>query len=75
MKIKKLEMTAAQKTYELVVDLNLGAVSFDQYRIKNDKEQMLHVINTPRYDEGNEDLFMLSYINVSNFKIFFKLVS
>lgn len=63
-KIKKLELTAAQRTYELVADLKLGAVSFDQFRIKNEKEQMLQVINTPRYDSGNEYLFSLSYTNV-----------
>lgn len=62
-KVKKLEMTAAQRTYELKVDLKLGAVSFDQYRMKNEKENMLQVINTPRYDSGNEYLFILSYTN------------
>lgn len=65
MKIKKLELTAAQKTYELNVDLKLGAVSFDQFRVKNEKEMMLQVINTPRYDSGNQYLFTLSYVNVS----------
>lgn len=67
-KVKKLEMTAAQRTYELKVDLKLGAVSFDQFRIKNEKEQMLQVIHTPRYDSGNEYLFLLSYTNVSSRK-------
>lgn len=64
-KIKKLEMMAAQRTYELVVDLKLGAVSFDQFRLKNEKEMMLQVVNTPRYDTGNECLFTLNYTNVS----------
>jgi vacuolar protein sorting-associated protein 13A/C len=64
-KIKKLEMTAAQKTYELNIDLKLGAVSFDQFRTKNEKEMMLQVINTPRYDSSNQYLFTLSYTNVS----------
>lgn len=62
-KVKKFEMNAAQRTYELKVDLKLGAVSFDQYRIKNEKEIMLQVINTPRYDSSFEYLFALSYIN------------
>ncbi|XP_070507341.1 intermembrane lipid transfer protein Vps13 isoform X3 [Chironomus tepperi] len=62
-KVKKLEMNAAQRTYELKVDLKLGAVSFDQYRLKNEKEIMLQVINTPRYDSSFEYLFALSYIN------------
>lgn len=65
MKIKKLEMTAAQRTYELKVDLKLGAVSFDQFRMKNDQYTTLQVINTPRYDSGFEYLFTLSYTNVS----------
>lgn len=68
-KIKKLEMTAAQRTYELKVDLKLGAVSFDQFRMKNDQETMLQVINTPRYDSGFEYLFTLSYTNVSTYLI------
>lgn len=65
-KVKKLELTAAQRTYELKVDVKLGAVSFDQYRMKNEKEMMLQVIDTPRYDSGFEYLFTLSYTNVSN---------
>jgi vacuolar protein sorting-associated protein 13A/C len=64
-KVKKLEMTAAQRTYELNVDLKLGAVSFDQFRMKNEKESMLQVINTPRYASGEDYLFTLSYTNVS----------
>jgi vacuolar protein sorting-associated protein 13A/C len=65
MKVKKFEMTAAQKTYELKVDLKLGAISFDHYREKNEKETRLQVINTPRYDKNFEYLFELSYTNVS----------
>ncbi|KAG5677846.1 hypothetical protein PVAND_007566 [Polypedilum vanderplanki] len=63
MKITKLEMTAAQLTYEMKVDLKLGAISFDQYRMKNEKEMILQVINTPRYDTNFEYLFTLSYTN------------
>lgn len=69
-KVKKLEMTAAQKTYELNVDLKLGAISFDHYRVKNEKETKLQVIDTPRYDNNFEYLFTLSYTNVSMFKVF-----
>lgn len=65
MKVKKFEMTAAQKTYELNVNLKLGAISFDHYRVKNEKEMMLQVINTPCYDSDFEYLFQLSYTNVS----------
>lgn len=72
-KVKKLEMTAAQRTYELKVDLKLGAVSFDQFRMKNEREQMLQVINTPRYDSGEDYLFTLSYTNVINL-IFYRLI-
>lgn len=64
-KVKKLELTAAQRTYELKVDLKLGAVSFDHFRRRNEKEMMLQVINTPRYESGFEYLFTLSYTNVS----------
>lgn len=66
MKIKNFELIAAQRTYELKVDLKLGAVSFDQYRMRNEKEMMLQVINTPRYDTNLENLFTLCYTNVSN---------
>lgn len=69
MKVKKFEMTAAQRTYELRVDLKLGAISFDHYRVKNEKEMMLQVINTPSYDSDFEYLFKLAYTNVS--KTFF----
>jgi vacuolar protein sorting-associated protein 13A/C len=65
MKIKKLEMSAAQRTYELKVDVKLGAVSFDHYRMRNEKEMMLQVIDTPSYDTSFEHLFTLSYMNVS----------
>lgn len=67
-KIKKLEMTAAQRTYELKIDLKLGAVSFDQFRMKNEKETRVPVINTPRYETGFEYLFTLSYTNVSYYR-------
>lgn len=63
-KIKKLEMNMAQKTYELNVALKLGAIAFDQYRWRNEKEKVLNVINTPAYD-NNTDLFTLDYTNVS----------
>lgn len=72
MKVKKFEMTAAQRTYELRVDLKLGAISFDHYRVKNEKEMMLQVINTPSYDSDFEYLFKLAYTNVS--KTFFFLL-
>lgn len=72
-KIKKLELTAAQRTYEMKIDVKLGAVSFDQFRIKNEKEMMLQVINTPRYESGFEYLFELNYTNVSFF-IFLRLL-
>jgi vacuolar protein sorting-associated protein 13A/C len=65
MKVKKFELTAAQKTYELNVDLKLGAISFDHFRVRNEKETRLQVIDTPRYDNDFEYLFTLSYINVS----------
>lgn len=67
-KVKKFELTAAQKTYELNVDLKLGAISFDHYRIRNEKETRLQVIDTPRYDNDFEYLFTLAYTNVSIFQ-------
>lgn len=63
-KVKKFEMTAAQKTYELNVNLKLGAISFDHYRVKNEKEMNLQVINTPSYERDYEYLFELCYTNV-----------
>lgn len=72
-KVKKFELTAAQKTYELNVDLKLGAISFDHFRVRNDNETRLQVIDTPRYDNNFEYLFTLAYTNV-NIKIYFKLI-
>lgn len=66
-KVKRLEMKMTQQTYELKVDLKLGAVSFDQYRLKNNVESVLNVINTPRYDSNFDDLFTLNYTNVSGY--------
>ena len=64
-KVKRLEMKMTQQTYELKVDLKLGAVSFDQYRLKNNVESVLNVINTPRYVSNFDYLFTLNYTNVS----------
>jgi len=64
-KVSKLEVTAAQRTYEMKVDIKLGAVSFDHFRIKNEQEQVVQVINTPKAKENSDYLFTLSYFNVS----------
>ncbi|XP_058466266.1 intermembrane lipid transfer protein Vps13 isoform X2 [Malaya genurostris] len=62
-KVKQLEMTMVQRTYDLKVALKLGAVTLDQFRIKNEQEKILNVIQTPKYDDNDDYLFTLSYTN------------
>ncbi|XP_058837903.1 intermembrane lipid transfer protein Vps13 isoform X2 [Topomyia yanbarensis] len=62
-KVKQLEMTMVQRTYDLKVALKLGAVTLDQFRIKNDHENILNVIQTPKYDDNDDYLFTLNYTN------------
>ena len=62
-KAKQLEMNMTQRTYDLKVDLKLGAVSFDHYRWRNEKEKIFNVINTPTYDNNFDYLFTLNYTN------------
>lgn len=59
-KIKKFEMKALQKSYELNIDLRLGGINFDQFR--DSQQQKVQVIHTPKY-ESFEYLFSLSYVN------------
>jgi vacuolar protein sorting-associated protein 13A/C len=61
-KMEKFELKAVQKSYELNIDLKLGAISFDQFRTKNSQQKKVQVINTPRYD-SSEYLFTLNYVN------------
>lgn len=63
MKVKKLEMKVSQMTYELNLSLRLGAVALDHFRVLNEQEQMIEVINTPRDESSFEYLFSLNYIN------------
>lgn len=60
-KAKQLEMNMTQRTYDLKVDLKLGAVSFDHYRWQKEKENVVNVINTPTYDKNFDYLFTLNY--------------
>ena len=62
--VRQLEMTVVQRTYDLKVALKLGAVMLDQFRIKNEKEKVLNVINTPKYVDNDEFLFTVAYTNV-----------
>ncbi|XP_055620155.1 intermembrane lipid transfer protein Vps13 isoform X3 [Toxorhynchites rutilus septentrionalis] len=60
-KVKQLEVNMVQRTYDLKVALKLGAVTLDQFRVRNDQEHILNVIQTPKYDDNNDYLFMLNY--------------
>lgn len=62
-RIKKLEISCTQRTFDLKVDLKLGAVSFDHYRVKNEQKLILKVINTPGFESDLEYLLTLSYLN------------
>uniref|UniRef100_A0AAG5D0Y8 Vacuolar protein sorting-associated protein 13 n=1 Tax=Anopheles atroparvus TaxID=41427 RepID=A0AAG5D0Y8_ANOAO len=62
-KVKHLEMTMVQRTYDLKVALKLGAVTLDQFRWRNEQERVLHVIQTPKYDNNDDYLFTVNYNN------------
>ncbi|XP_065079310.1 intermembrane lipid transfer protein Vps13 isoform X3 [Ochlerotatus camptorhynchus] len=63
-KVKQLEMNMVQRTYDLKVDLKLGAVTLDQFRVRNEQEKVLNVIQTPKYEDDDDDyLFTLNYTN------------
>ncbi|XP_055538544.1 intermembrane lipid transfer protein Vps13 isoform X2 [Wyeomyia smithii] len=62
-KVKQLEMNMVQRTYDLKVDLKLGAVTLDQFRTRNEQERVLNVIQTPKYDDNDDYLFTLNYTN------------
>ncbi|XP_052870380.1 intermembrane lipid transfer protein Vps13 [Anopheles cruzii] len=62
-KFKQLEMTMVQRTYDLKLALKLGAVTLDQFRWRNDKELILNVIQTPKYDCDDAYLFSVDYTN------------
>lgn len=64
-KVKQLEMTMVQRTYDLKVALKLGAVTLDQFRWRNEQERVLNVIQTPKYDNNDDYLFTVNYSNVS----------
>lgn len=66
-KVKQVELNLVQKTYEMKVDIRLGAVSVNQYRKENDEEKVLDVISTPKYDSSSDYLFMLNYLSVRRF--------
>uniref|UniRef100_A0A182VBQ3 Vacuolar protein sorting-associated protein 13 n=1 Tax=Anopheles merus TaxID=30066 RepID=A0A182VBQ3_ANOME len=62
-KVKQLEMTMVQRTYDLKVALKLGAVTLDQFRWRNEQERVLNVIQTPKYDNNDDYLFTVNYSN------------
>ncbi|EAL40459.3 AGAP005082-PA [Anopheles gambiae str. PEST] len=62
-KVKQLEMTMVQRTYDLKVALKLGAITLDQFRWRNEQERVLNVIQTPKYDNNDDYLFTVNYSN------------
>lgn len=60
--VLQLEMSAVQRTYDMKVELKLGAIQLDQHRRKNGIEENISVINTPRFGD-TEYLFVLKYMN------------
>ncbi|XP_029725509.1 intermembrane lipid transfer protein Vps13 isoform X2 [Aedes albopictus] len=62
-KVKQLEMNMVQRTYDLKVALKLGAVTLDQFRVRNEQENVLNVIQTPKYEDNDDYLFTLNYTN------------
>ncbi|XP_055612800.1 intermembrane lipid transfer protein Vps13-like, partial [Uranotaenia lowii] len=62
-KVKQLEMDMVQRTYDLKVNLKLGAITMDQFRVRNEQEKILHVIQTPKYGDNDDYLFTVQYTN------------
>ncbi|XP_039442815.1 intermembrane lipid transfer protein Vps13 isoform X7 [Culex pipiens pallens] len=61
--VRQLELTMVQRTYDLKVALKLGAVTLDQFRVRNEQENILNVIQTPKYEDNDDYLFTLNYTN------------
>uniref|UniRef100_A0A2M4CVW7 Putative vacuolar protein n=1 Tax=Anopheles darlingi TaxID=43151 RepID=A0A2M4CVW7_ANODA len=62
-KVRHLEMVMVQRTYDLKVNVKLGAISLDQFRSNNGPEVILNVIQTPTYDSCDDYLFTVNYTN------------
>lgn len=64
-KVRHLEMVMLQRTYDLKIDVKLGAITLDQFRPSDGPEVILNVIQTPTYDSYADYLFTVNYTNVS----------
>lgn len=60
--VLQLEMSVEQRTYDMKVELKLGAIQLDQHRSKYGKDENISVINTPRFGD-TQYLFVLKYLN------------
>ncbi|XP_050092629.1 intermembrane lipid transfer protein Vps13 isoform X2 [Anopheles aquasalis] len=62
-KVRYLEMVLVQRTYDLKVDVKLGAITLDQFRASDGPDVILNVIQTPTYDSDADYLFTVKYTN------------
>uniref|UniRef100_A0A182FL84 Vacuolar protein sorting-associated protein 13 n=1 Tax=Anopheles albimanus TaxID=7167 RepID=A0A182FL84_ANOAL len=62
-KVRHLEMVMLQRTYDLKIDVKLGAITLDQFRPSDGPEVILNVIQTPTYDSYADYLFTVNYTN------------
>lgn len=60
--VLQFEMSVEQRTYDMKVELKLGAIQLDQHRSQYGKDENICVINTPRFGD-TQYLFVLKYLN------------
>ncbi|XP_062132408.1 intermembrane lipid transfer protein Vps13 isoform X1 [Drosophila sulfurigaster albostrigata] len=59
--VLQLDASLAQRTYETVATLKLGGINIKQFDCIGDKEQVLDIIDTPRFAEDMMCLLTVSY--------------
>ncbi|KAH8307603.1 hypothetical protein KR044_004766 [Drosophila immigrans] len=59
--VLQLDASLAQRTYETVATLKLGGINIKQFDCLGDKEQVLDIIDTPRFAEDMMCLLTVSY--------------
>ncbi|XP_037905174.1 vacuolar protein sorting-associated protein 13 isoform X4 [Hermetia illucens] len=65
LQIVKLAANVAQRTYEMVASVKLGAIQMDHYDKFDNKITVLPIIDSPRYAAKSEDLLAIDYTNAN----------
>ncbi|KAM8714231.1 hypothetical protein ACLKA7_014379 [Drosophila subpalustris] len=61
MQVLQVEACLAQRTYETVATLTLGGINIKQFDFQNDEQQILDIIDTPRFAKDLKSLLTISY--------------